>query len=117
MKSQRKPFDEGGTFVARKTFRFHGRTYARGAEFPWRSLSCSARKLFQLFDNGFLIPASDLEPAQEPVPAAKGDDSAEAKAERRKEAGRKAAAARKRNAEAKAAAAAEEQAPEAPAGE
>lgn len=112
MKSKRQPFDEGGSFVARKTFRFHGRTYARGAEFPWRQLSCSARKLFQLFDNGFLIPAgSDEQPPVEAQPAP--DDSPEAKAARRKEAGRKAAEARKRNAEAKAAAAQEAPAPEA----
>ena len=103
MKSKRQPFDEGGSFVARKTFRFHGRTFARGAEFPWKRLSCSARKLFQLYDNGFLVLASELEPPAEPA-------SPEAKTERRKEAGRKAAEARKRNAEAKAAAPAEPEA-------
>lgn len=102
MKSKRQPFDEGGSFVARKTFRFHGRTFARGAEFPWKRLSCSARKLFQLYDNGFLVLASELEPAP--------DNSPETKTERRKEAGRKAAEARKRNAEAKAAAPAEPEA-------
>lgn len=100
MKSKRQPFQEGGTFVARKTFRFHGRTFARGAEFPWRQMSCSARKLYQLFDNGFLIPAGSMEQPVEVQPAP--NDSAEAKAERRREAGRKAAEARKRNAEAKA---------------
>jgi hypothetical protein len=109
MKSKRQPFDEGGSFVARKTFRFHGRTFARGAEFPWKRLSCSARKLFQLYDNGFLVLASELEPQAEPAP----DNSPEAKTERRKEAGRKAAEARKRNAEAKAAAAAAPAEPEA----
>lgn len=106
MKNVRAPFDERGDYVARKSFRFHGRTYARGAVFPWRTLSCSARKLFQLYDNGFLLLASEMG-----QPEAAAGDSPEAKAERRREAGRKAAASRKRNAEAKGAA--EAPAPEA----
>ena len=83
MKSRRASFQEGGTYRARKDFRFHGRTFGRGAKFPWRQLSCSARKLFQLYDNGFL----ELD-GSEP------DDK-----EKRREAGRKAAETRKRKAE------------------
>ena len=104
MKDKRPPFDARGSYVARKAFRFHGRTYAPGAEFPWRRLSCSARKLLQLYDNGFLVLATGQ--GGEPEPQAEQADSS-SKSERRRLAAQKAAETRKRNAEAKARAEAE----------
>ena len=53
-KMVRQPFTPGGKFIASKKFRFHGRDYAKGDEFPWRTLSCSIRKLRQLYEGRFL---------------------------------------------------------------
>jgi hypothetical protein len=53
-KMMRQPFTPGGKFIASKNFRFHGRDYARGDEFPWRRLSCSIRKLRQLYEGRYL---------------------------------------------------------------
>lgn len=50
----RQPFTPGGKFVASKDFRFHGRKYVRGDDFPWRTLSCSIRKLRQLYEGRYL---------------------------------------------------------------
>lgn len=47
----RPPFDPKGEFVAAKDFKFSGEAYATGDEFPWEELSCSERKLRQLYDN------------------------------------------------------------------
>lgn len=91
MKDVRAPFDPSGAYVARKDFTFQGKKYPRGTSFPWGTLSCSGRKLKQLYDNGFLIVSA--EPEVPPV-----EETEEAKAERRREAGRKAAETRKRNA-------------------
>lgn len=110
MKDKRPPFDMRAAYVARKSFRFHGRTYAPGAEFPWRRLSCSGRKLHQLYDNGFLSLAS----AGDEEPESQSEQPSQS--ERRRIAAQKAAATRKRNAaakaEAEAAAAAEAEAEE-----
>lgn len=46
----RRPFTPGGKFVASKDFRFGGRRYAKGDEFPWRQLSCSVRRLRLLYE-------------------------------------------------------------------
>ena len=50
----RQPFTPGGRFVASKAFRFHGRSYAKGDEFPWRQLSCSVLRLRKLYEGRFL---------------------------------------------------------------
>jgi len=50
----RQPFTPGGKFVVSKAFRFAGRPYKEGDEFPWRQLSCSVRKLRQLYEGRFL---------------------------------------------------------------
>jgi len=46
----RQPFTPGGKFVVSKPFRFAGKDYKAGDEFPWRQLSCSVRKLRQLYE-------------------------------------------------------------------
>lgn len=53
---RRADFNLGAKWLARRDFRFHGRPFARGDEFLWRKLSCSERKLHQLWDNGFVLP-------------------------------------------------------------
>lgn len=98
MKSHRPAFNVGGDFRARKTFRFHGKTYGRGDLFPWRTLSCSERKLAQLYDNGFLT----LEDPQ--AQEAEAKKAAEELKEKRRQAGIKSAETRKRKAEEAAAA-------------
>lgn len=50
----RQPFTPGGKFVASKDFRFAGRRYAKGDEFPWRQLGCSVRRLRTLYEGRFL---------------------------------------------------------------
>lgn len=71
--------------IARKDFRFHGKAYARGDEFPWRKLSCSERRVILLIDAGFVMLERDMKKAtakaaeaqveQEPV---EDDDAADA---------------------------------------
>jgi len=121
MKYDKQPFSPSGEYVARKPFDFQGEPVLQGAPFPYLKLGCSARKLRQLWDNGFIVPAGSLPQAPAGIPPAptplgqppssepQGDspDEAKAKAEadakaKRREAGRKAAESRK----AKAAAAA-----------
>lgn len=99
MKSKQPPFDSHGKFVASRTFRFCGRTFAPGEEFDWRRLSCSARKLFQLYDNRFLTLAVEAPEPGSPEAGPSPEELEAAKAKRR-EAAKRAAATRKRNAEA-----------------
>lgn len=58
-REERQPFTATGEYVARKQFRFHGKPYAPGDSFPWRKLSCSVRKLQQLYDQRFIEPKGD----------------------------------------------------------
>ncbi len=50
----RQPFTPGGKFVASKAFRFAGKAYNAGDEFPWRQLSCSVRRLRSLYEGRYL---------------------------------------------------------------
>lgn len=50
----RPPFDPGKQYVARRSFRFHGKDYSVGADFDWRTRSCSQRKARLLYDGGYL---------------------------------------------------------------
>lgn len=69
-KETRQPFTSTGDYHARRGFRFHGRNYAPGGEFPWKQLSCSPRKLRQLYEGRFIEPG--LAPPEEvKIPAPK----------------------------------------------
>jgi hypothetical protein len=120
MKFDKQPFSASGDYDARKPFDFQGEHIARGARFEWRRLGCGARKLRQLWDNGFIVPAGSLNalPAAEPEPSGQtgtsepsAEEKAKAEAEakaKRVEAGKKAAEARKAKKAAEAAAPAPE---------
>ena len=121
MKFDKQPFSASGDYDARKPFDFQGEHIARGARFEWRRLGVSGRKLRQLWDNGFIVPAGSLPrlPAAEPTSSTadnsdpgdeanpsgqastsepRAEDKAKAEAEahaKRVEAGKKAAEARK----------------------
>lgn len=58
-REERQPFTATGGYVARKQFRFHGKPYAPGDNFPWRQLSCSVRKLRQLYEQRYIEPKGD----------------------------------------------------------
>lgn len=69
-KETRQPFTPTGEYHARRGFRFHGRDYAPGDEFPWKQLSCSARKLRLLYEGRFIEPGPapvEEEPEAPPV--------------------------------------------------
>lgn len=68
-KETRQPFTPTGEYHARRGFRFHGRDYAPGDEFPWRHLSCSTRKLKLLYEGRFIDPGPALEKGAAPEPA------------------------------------------------
>lgn len=72
MKFDKPTFSASGDYDARKPFDFQGEHIARGARFDWRRLGVGARKLRQLWDNGFIVPAGSLPtlPAADPVPPA-----------------------------------------------
>ena len=55
-KETRQPFTLTGEYYARRKFRFHSRDFAPRDPFPWRQLSCSARKLRQLYEGRFIEP-------------------------------------------------------------
>lgn len=50
----RQPFTPGGKFVVSKPFRFAGKGFNVGDEFPWRQLSCSVRRLRLLYEGRHL---------------------------------------------------------------
>lgn len=50
-RQSRQPFLPQGEFVAGKAFRFGGKTFNVGDSFPWRKMSCSARRLRQLYES------------------------------------------------------------------
>jgi hypothetical protein len=121
MKHDKAPFSLSGEYDARKPITFQGETIAPGERFDWRKLGCSARKLRQLWDNGFIVPAGSLPQApagSPPNDSDPGDEQAgnselsseeKAKAEaeakaKRVEAGKKSAEARKAKKAAEAAA-------------
>ena len=65
----RQPFKPRGKFVASKTFRFHGKSYAKGDEFPWRTISCSVRKLRTLYEGRLIsyAPEEELDALDETI--------------------------------------------------
>lgn len=48
--SVRPTFDSRQKFVVMRSIKFAGRTFLSGAEFPWRSIGCSVRRLRQMYD-------------------------------------------------------------------
>ncbi len=60
-KQQRQPFSPSGEFVAGKEFRFGGKTYSVGDSFPWRKLSCSMRRLIQLYEGRYINVVGSIE--------------------------------------------------------
>lgn len=48
--SVRPTFDSRQKFVVMRSIKFAGRTFVSGAEFPWRSIGCSVRRLRQMYD-------------------------------------------------------------------
>ena len=48
--SVRPTFDSRQKFVVMRSIKFAGRTFVSGAEFPWRSIGCSVRRLSQMYD-------------------------------------------------------------------
>ena len=50
----RQPFTPTGKFIARREFRFGGRTYRPGELFPWHQLGCSQRKLMSLYSGRYI---------------------------------------------------------------
>jgi len=42
-------------YVAKKNFRFQGRPFAIGQEFPWRVMSCSERRVRLLEAGGYIV--------------------------------------------------------------
>lgn len=54
-KMVKQPFAPGGKFVVGREFRFAGRDFKAGDEFPWRRLSCSVRRLRQLYEGRYLV--------------------------------------------------------------
>ena len=46
----RPTFDSRQKFVVMRQFKFAGRTFVAGKEFPWRSIGCSVRRLRQMYD-------------------------------------------------------------------
>lgn len=70
----RLPFSPTGEYVARKSFRFAGRDFTPGDDFPWRQLACSARRLRQLYEGRFIVMASDEEEATSSAPASPPSD-------------------------------------------
>jgi hypothetical protein len=53
-KTERAPFAHNGLFVAAKNFRFNGHVFERDANFPWRKISCSVRRLEQLYNSRYI---------------------------------------------------------------
>ena len=47
----RPQFDSRQKFKVARAFKFAGRTFVVGKEFPWRSIGCSVRRLKQIYDN------------------------------------------------------------------
>lgn len=48
--SVRPTFDSRQKFVVMRSIKFAGRTFLADAEFPWRSIGCSVRRLRQMYD-------------------------------------------------------------------
>ena len=68
MKTTRQPFNPLGEFVTSKSFRFHGRYYGKGYEFPWRQLACSERRLRELFDAKYVELKEGSTSTEKPTP-------------------------------------------------
>ncbi len=81
---EKAPFMVSETFLARKNFRFHGKAYKIDDPFKWKTLSCSLRKLRQLFDTGFIKNdtkmSKDVEEADNKGKAAEAKTKADKKA-------------------------------------
>ena len=78
--SVRPTFDSRQKFVVMRSIKFAGRTFLADAEFPWRSIGCSVRRLRQMYDGRKLnmIHAQDalsekelkaMEPTLQPMDA------------------------------------------------
>jgi hypothetical protein len=61
-REERQPFSYG-EYTVRKPFRGWGRDWVPGSDFPWRQLTCTKKKLRQLYDH------RKIEPKGEPIPA------------------------------------------------
>jgi len=100
MKYDKGQFSASGEYVARKPFDFQGEHFAYGVKFDFLRIGCSARKLRQLWDNGFIVPLGILPEraltSPDADPGDEADDQADMKADadakaKRAEAGRKSA--------------------------
>lgn len=79
---QALPYRAPATGVkVQKAFKFGGKPYATGQDFPWRQVACSERKLRQLIDGRYLVlvgeggapeKAASKAPAK-PAPKTKAD--------------------------------------------
>lgn len=67
----RVPFDKGGDFTARRSFKFQNHSFSTGDKFPWRRICCSPRKLKLLFDGGFITLPVEAETKYDAPKAAK----------------------------------------------
>lgn len=65
MLTERLAFSPSGEFVARREFRFAGRDFPVGADFLWRRMACSPRKLRALYESGYLMYKTEKEPELE----------------------------------------------------
>lgn len=61
--AQRPQFNHRQKFVVFREFKFAGRAFKEGQEFPWRSIGCSVRRLSQMYASRKL----NMLDAQEPV--------------------------------------------------
>ena len=58
-------FDASRPLTVRRPFKMNGRAYGRGAEFDWRSLMITPRRVRQMYDAGHLVHG-DIDPAMVP---------------------------------------------------
>ena len=54
-----QPFQPDGTYVARFGFKFGGQAFRAGDVFPWREIGCNERRLRQMYDARYIVPASE----------------------------------------------------------
>lgn len=80
-KEVRQSFTRTGGYQVRKKFRFAGKDYEPGAPFPWRRLSCSTRRLRQLYDGRWIDPAGDDLPIEEESQETTADETSAAAAD------------------------------------
>jgi len=61
-REERQPFGYG-EYTVWKKFRFSGRDFTPGSDFPWRQIGCSKRKLLQLYEQRYVEPKGQAIPA------------------------------------------------------